>query len=284
MPDPAKPTTSNPQTLPPELAERLDVALRAAEAAQQELDQTRRLSTLGMLLALVAHEFNNLLTPVLSYAQLAKSHPEDAELARKALDRAAAGAEQASRIATAVLALARPEKASGFPCCGIRRVVEETLRCLGRDLSRDGITLVCEIEEGAQAAMSAAALQQVLLNLVLNARRAMQRSGGELRIAAKRKARQRDSETARQGEKVRSGGGAGRVVIEVADTGPGMSAAVVSRLFTAFETTAGDEGGTGLGLVVCKRLVEAAGGTIRVESAVGEGTRFEIEVGEGAAN
>lgn len=250
----------------------LDARIAAAEAEAgalaNELDQLRRLSTLGMLLAIVAHEFNNLLTPVLSYAQLARSNPDDRDLTLKALDRAAAGAGQASQIAAAVLSLARPAAAAAPALCHVERVVDETLRCLGRDLSRDGITLVRDIEPGLQAAIAGPALQQVLLNLILNARRAMQKSGGELRIAARRSSP--------------GPAASGLVVITLSDSGPGMSAEVASRLFTPFVTTAGDDGGTGLGLVLCKRLVEAAGGAIRVHSAVGEGTRFEIEVREGA--
>ena len=90
-----------------ELAQRCESLQARLHQLEQELEHTHRLATLGTIVGSIAHEFNNLLTPVISYAELAKLHPDDRELSEKALDRASAGAEHASQIASAILDLVR---------------------------------------------------------------------------------------------------------------------------------------------------------------------------------
>ncbi|MEM0915117.1 MAG: HAMP domain-containing sensor histidine kinase [Planctomycetota bacterium] len=223
---------------------------RRLDAIRRELARHHRLTTLGTMAATIAHEINNLLTPVGSYAQLALSRPDDPELVRKALRHAAEGSAQAERIASAVLGLAgdRDEPRSA----GVSGVVHEAAACLVRDPQRDGIELRHGVPDGVHAAIEPGKLRQVLLNLMLNACRAMHPRGGRLTI---------DGELA-----------AGRVTIRVRDTGPGIPAAVRDRLFEPFVTAPIDDdapptsssrsGGSGLGLSVCRQLIERAGGTI----------------------
>ena len=235
---------------------------------QASLAQQQKLATLGMITAVIAHEFNNILTPMISYTKYALSDKADQAMKEKALAKAMAGAERAANISKSLLGFARGDDSIGVE---IKRAVVETLGCLSRDLSKDGITLTMEIPEGLCAAMNGGHLQQVLMNLIVNARSAMlAQRGGVRRLGIKAETRGRN------------------VVISVADSGPGIEAEVLARIFEPFFSTkvkdaeaGGDDlprGGTGLGLTICRDLVEACGGKISATSAVGKGATFVIEV------
>ncbi len=251
-----------------DLLPRLGQAEAELLALRRQVEHLQGLALLGTLAAGVAHEINNVLTPVLAYAQLARSRPEDRDLTGKALDRAVAGVESAARIAEAVLGFAR--EGDDPAASDVVRTVEGTLACLARDPARDGVCVTTAIEPGLSVKMTPHALQQVLLNLVLNALGAMEEtSGGSLTIRAARG----------QGKTAR---------IEVADTGPGIRPDIAEKLFQPFVSgrsgRGGDvrprrhPGGSGLGLAVSRRLIEAAGGTIGVTSSEGHGATFAIEL------
>ncbi|MEM6333761.1 MAG: HAMP domain-containing sensor histidine kinase [Planctomycetota bacterium] len=250
---------------------------RRLEAIRTELAHHHRLTTLGTMAATIAHEINNLLTPVGSYAQLALSRPDDPQLAEKALRQALAGAERAARIADSILGLTQQRQNGG--ACDVHAAIEDTLACLVRDPGRDGIDVAIESEPGLTAAIEADQLVQVLLNLALNACRAMGRRGGRLALAS-------GTQPQPDGERV--------VWVEVRDTGPGIPAAIRDRLFEPFVTSpssAADETsrGTGLGLSVCRQLIDAAGGTIDFTTRSADdpsgspGTTFRIVLPAAAA-
>jgi two-component system C4-dicarboxylate transport sensor histidine kinase DctB len=250
---------------------RLAKAEADLESLRRELDHTHQLATLGTLTAGIAHEVNNILTPILAYAQMAKGNPNDAELQAKAVDRAIAGVQAASRIIEAVLGFARAEEDSGP--ANIYNVIEASLACLGRAPERDGVFLLVEADAEAHVRIEPLALQQVLLNLMLNALTALHGHRGELRIDVLE-------------------GSDGMTRIRVADNGPGIPPSVAPSLFEPFVTTrpkqgtdnrTGGRGGSGLGLAVCKRLIEEAGGTIEVgpawfesQNPAGPGATFTI--------
>lgn len=247
-----------------DLLARIDSLQRQLDQVSDALSRSHRLSTLGTLAACVAHEFNNILTPIESYARLALQRPDQPELTRKALTHAVEGAQRAAAVSASILGFARGEPESA--CASLHEAVSDALRCLGREPAKDGIEVHVEVGEQA-VAMPAHALQQVLVNLTLNACRAMQRRGGRLRITAT------PSDT--------------WVRLTVDDTGPGIPEAVRERLFEPFVTDAAAPvdaprpgvsmtPGTGLGLAICKQLVEAAGGTIDAESEPGQGARFVL--------
>lgn len=264
-------------------------------------EHLERLATIGTLAGLIAHEFNNILTPVVSYAQLALSNPDDRELTAKALQRALDGSEKAAAIAHMILGFSRaehpaPADVSGASVAGcstwndsrrngvpVQAVVSEcvnaALACMVRDPKHDGIRLQTHIEPDARAAIRPVALQHVLLNLLLNARHAMLPRGGALSITAGPRAVD------------------GKLEISIADSGIGMSGDQLANLFTPFRTTKSIQqnantmasklraggveverrsGGTGLGMTVCKRLVEEAGGYLAVRSSPGQGTTVQI--------
>jgi signal transduction histidine kinase len=250
---------------------RLAKAEADLESLRKELDHNHQLATLGTLTAGIAHEINNILTPVLAYAQMAKSNPGDDQLQAKALDRTITGAQSASRIVEAVLGFARADEDAGP--ADVSRVIDSSLACLGRAPERDGVTLTVKADPDAQVRIQPLALQQVLLNLILNALAVLEGARGELRI-----------QVAEQSD--------GTTQIRVADNGPGIPGSLAENLFEPFVTGRPKPqgsgrrrapGGSGLGLAICKRLIEDAGGSITVgpgcfesESAIGPGTTFTI--------
>ena len=234
---------------------------------QQGLTRSHRLATLGTMASIVAHEFNNILTPVISYCQLAQQSPDDIVLQRKAIEKALAGAERAAQISGSMLGFSSDAHAPGQEDCDVETMVHEALNCLARPPQRDGIELKLGIEPDCRVAMTPVSLQQMLLNLVLNARQAMRPRGGKLWISAWPEGR--------------------RALIEVADTGPGIPEDLLPTVFEPFVTRRGgsdpegdDESadGTGLGLAVCKDLVSRAGGDISVVRSDATGTTFRIEL------
>ncbi len=246
---------------------RLEQAQAQLDALRTELDHCHQLATLGTLTAGIAHEINNILTPVLAYAHLARSNPNDTALRAKALDRAISGVEAASRITEAVLGFARND--DGAEQAAIADAVESSIACLSRDPARDGVRLIVTVDAEMHVQISPLALQQVLLNLILNALSVLHGKPGELRIEA----RQHPD---------------GATRIRVSDSGPGIPAKIAATLFDPFVTTRSPgskssptgHGGSGLGLAVCRRLIENSGGTIVLEPPTddGQGASFLISL------
>lgn len=255
-----------------ELLGRLEEATSALERVRSELAESERLASLGTLVGLIAHEFNNLLTPVVGYTSAALAPGADEKLMRKALKRANEGAARAAEIAESILSLNSDGgfavSASAAKTANPESALRAALLCLARDLSRDGITLHVEPgPEDLRVRMSPADLQQVLLNLVLNGRKAMlPRSKGGVA-----------EETARPGElrfAVDSVDNQ-RVRITLADNGVGLDAEQAERMFDPYVTGGG---GAGLGLALCHELVVRSGGRIWAEGDRGSGATFHIEL------
>src|SRR5437899_4107938 len=119
---------------------------------------------LGTVAAMVAHEVNNLMTPIATYAQLAQANPNDAALTAKALASASAGAQQASRIATSMLVLAKPDAVNEKPACEVAAAVADALECVPRGTLR-AIQVEAQLQPGLVAAIWRGTLQQVVLKL-----------------------------------------------------------------------------------------------------------------------
>jgi signal transduction histidine kinase len=240
-------------------------------SVQRELEHTQRLATIGTVAAGIAHEVNNLLTPALAYAQLARNQ-SDPELLEKALKSAEEGIRAASEVLHSILDFASPTDRSGDDDCDIADVVEATFSCLGRDPSKDGIEIKRRVPPGLRARIQPLALQQVLLNLILNAMRELKtkKSSGRIRIEA---------------EVAASGG----VELSVADNGPGIPDEIAGSIFKPFVSGQGAlpsserQGGSGLGLSICRRLIESCGGQIWVEQTAGGGATFRMSLQAPAA-
>ena len=232
------------------------------EALKEQLRRSQRLATVGTMAAMVAHEFNNILTPVINSAQMARRNPA---LVAKAIDRAADGGQRATDICRAILGFARTQ-AEGLECVDLERLTAETLAAMARSPAKDNIELRLEFPPGLTLTARRVELQQVILNLVLNARNAVLASRGlrEIHISAE--------------------AAAGKILYRVRDTGVGIPPENLERIFMPFfSTTVGDNPdsesqGHGLGLTVCREIVAAMGGDISVESSVGVGSCFTLHL------
>ena len=224
------------------------------EAADARLRELQPLANLGMAWAMTAHELNNLLTPIVSYAQLALQNPDDTELSKKALEKAERLSTQAGKMLEKVMVLANPEKTQ-TEVRNLTALLEDVFGCIGRDFSKDKIKLVVAVDTELCVTADAGALRQVLMNLLLNARHAMRERGGTLSIRACQEA--------------------GFARIEVSDTGCGVDPDKLHHIFTPFYTD-GKKNGNGLGLAFCQKVIESHGGCISVDSQLDHGTHFKI--------
>jgi PAS domain S-box-containing protein len=238
------------------------------KATQTRLLVADRLASIGMLAAGVAHEINNPLAAVVANLELAQSglekllaqpgSPAELNELAKMLEEANEASTRVRRIVTDLRVLARAEADSMGPV-DIHEVLESVLRLAKNEIAqRAGV--VRDFGEVQFVMGNESRLSQVFLNLVMNAVQALpdgQPDQNEIRVSTR-------------------GDGTDRVVITVADSGEGISAEAMQRLFVPFFTTKRVGIGTGLGLSICQRLVAACGGEIKAESRPGEGAAFHV--------
>ena len=228
----------------------------------QRLLQTEKVATMGELLAGVAHELNNPLSVVTGRVGLLQSQLRDNPEVARQLDKVAEAADRCARIVRNFLALARqrpPERQEVH----LNLVVDEALEMVGYALRTDGVEVTLELADDLPVLWADVhQLHQVLVNLITNGHHAM-REKSELRVLTVKTA----SDPSRS-----------RVSLSITDTGLGIPPAVRARIFEPFFTTKPAGQGTGLGLSLCQGIVEAHGGSIGVESEVGMGTVFTIQL------
>jgi len=249
------------------IEKRLSLHKRLANQQQQNnalksrITQLQTLADIGTATCMIAHEINNLLTPLGSFAALALNNPDDKSLVEKALQKAIRNCEHSSKIMESVLAVANgltQEKKNAR----LITLVEEIFTCLCWDFAKDGITVKIRIPEDLTVWAVPVQIQQVLMNLILNSCDSMLPRGGTLTIEAT--------------------DGTDAVQIEVADTGSGIEPADLKKIFEPFFTTKANKkspsqrSGSGLGLLFVKKIIDAHGGCISVESKPDEGTTFKI--------
>ena len=253
------PTAENDQLASIEqLLEHFEHLENQFNTVRESLTQSHRLTTLGTLASIVAHELNNILTPVMSYAELALGRPGDEALTRKALEKAMGGCQRAAKISQCILEFSHTSDQTQI--ANLPDTVKDTLSCLARDPAKDGIELILNVPD-VQVQMSPLNLQQVLMNLILNARKVLRKTGGTLEISGRSNAR--------------------HLHLEIRDTGPGIPLEIQETLFEAFVTQNADPSdinhesrGTGLGLCICRDLVHQVGGEIDFQTDAGQGTTF----------
>lgn len=237
----------------------LDTLERRMSQLQRQVQRLQRFASLGTVSTILAHEFNNLLTPILSYCQYAQTQSEP-ELLKKAVAMAYKNSQRLSTLCGKILGMASDDL-MGPVDTEIRPLLDDAASCLGRDLGKEDIEVTLDAAPNLRARAHAGSLRQVLFNLVLNARQAMLDRGGRLRLSARQ----------------REGGG---VEITIADTGCGIRAEDLEHIFEPFFTTKGhehdDRRGLGLGLYITRQLMEEQGGTISVQSRRGSGTTFTL--------
>ncbi len=233
------------------------------DALKSQNTQLQALANLGSATSMIAHEINNLLTPLATYAALAVRNSEDKQLVAKVLDKTMRNCERASKIMTSMLAVANGQT-QDTESVSVRALVDEVFTSLCRDFAKDGITVTTEVPDDLEVPCVPVQIQQLLMNLILNARDAMLPGGGTLKVA-----------TGRNGH---------YVDLTVSDTGKGIPPSDLDNIFTPFFTTkAGQDcptsySGSGVGLAFCKRVVEGHGGEISVTSTPGQGSTFRVRL------
>lgn len=241
-----------------------DVMGAATETDQlrQQLLHAQKLSSVGALASSVAHEFNNILTTIINYARLALRPSSDEPGRTQALEKILKGSQRAATIINSMLGFAR-NTSTQREAADIAAIVEEVLILTEKDLSKHRVHVETKFHGRPKACVVPAQIEQVLLNLIINARQAMPR-GGYLRID------------------VRQNTQTNTVEIRVSDTGQGIAPDRLRLIFEPFYTTkepdSSGHGGTGLGLSVCRQIIEQHNGRIRVESLAGKGSTFTLKL------
>jgi signal transduction histidine kinase len=231
------------------------------EALRQQLLQAQRLSSVGELASSIAHEFNNILTTITNSAKLGMRNPDPAEK-QLAFERIAKAGQRAAAIASGMLGYAR-KSGTHRQRCDLARLVEEVLILTEKDLGKNRVQVEARYTDRPVVWAVPGQVEQILVNLVINARQAMP-NGGRLRVEV------RDNPATETAE------------VRVSDTGVGIQPDQLRQIFEPFFTTKlPDEhgrGGTGLGLSVCRQIIEQHHGRIRVESVVGKGSTFTVKL------
>ncbi len=226
-----------------------------------KLNQAQRMTALGELVSTTTHEFNNVLMTIINYAKMGMRH-EDKATRDKAFSKIHQAGNRAAKITNSVLGLAR-NRSEKFEMTDLVGLIDQSMILLEREMQKYRINVEMEIDADLpEVSVIGNQIQQVLMNLLINARQAMA-DGGRLIIRIRQNL---ENQT---------------VDICVRDFGPGIPQTTLRRIFDPYYTTKSgpDEsgkGGTGIGLATCKNIIEAHGGKIRVESSVGKGTCFTL--------
>ncbi|MGC3997822.1 MAG: PAS domain S-box protein [Anaeromyxobacter sp.] len=246
---------------------------RHAEAERRRLEedlrQSQKVEAIGRVAGGVAHDFNNVLTVILSCSATLRDAARQGKVPdREEVEDLVSAAERARAITRQLLAFSRRDRVDPQPV-DLNRFLEDSRKLHARLLG-DNVELSLALEPGLGAVLcDPAHLDQVLLNLVANARDALAR-GGQVRLAT-------GQVTLGEGDRTWPGLPAGRYVrLEVSDDGEGMTPEVAERVFDPFFTTKPEGRGTGLGLATVHRIVRDAGGAVRVQSAPGLGATFQV--------
>lgn len=232
------------------------------EQLREQLLRAQRLSSVGTLASSVAHEFNNILTTIMNYAKLGLRPNGSDESKQQAFEKIMKGSQRAATIISSMLGFAR-NSATRREVADIVGLVEEVLVLTDKDLSKHQVKVERRFHSRPKAPVVRGQIEQILLNLIINARQAMSR-GGILTIDIRTNAKTQMAE------------------IAVCDSGIGIPPEQLRLIFEPFYTTKTPDdqghGGSGLGLSVCRQIIEQHQGRIRVESVVGKGSKFTIKL------
>ena len=257
-------TTAAPASEERDAGQLLQAQIRRLEEQfnrlRDQVRQTQQLASLGTAAAMMAHEFNNVLTPMVGYARFALDS-NDPQLMSKALNMALKQASVAAAMSDRILGLAVNESQNFQPVV-LKEVIEEAVASMCRDPAKDGITLTIKVPDDLTVLADDKLLRQVFFNLLLNAWQAIEHRNGRITIDAAPS----DDE---------------HIEVHVRDNGCGIAPKHIDSIFEAFFTTKGrtedsPRKGCGLGLALCRDIISEHRGEISVESRVGEGTTFTI--------
>lgn len=233
--------------------------MEAVARKNEEIRHYQRIQSLGMMSSHIAHEFNNYLTPVMIYAELLENDESISAENKEMIHEMLVSVDRASDLSKQLLAFARQDT-------GVRlerlNFTEEVRHAAGivEQLAPSAITVHIDITEESLYILGRKGMaEHILMNLCKNAFQAMEK-------------------TERKELGIELTGGHSHLVLRVRDTGCGISEDAQQKIFEPFYTTKGSRHGTGLGLSVVRNILSSIGGTIRVESTLGEGTCFSMEI------
>ena len=229
---------------------------------EEQLRQSQKMEAIGRLAGGVAHDFNNLLTVISGYGEMMIGNTANAPALRSQAEAICAAADRAAALTRQLLAFSRQQIVQPR-ILNLNDAVAQMQQMLHRVIGEKVVLSTAGHNAPAPVKIDPGQMEQVLINLAVNARDAMP-EGGELKIAVNR-------------ENV---GGRAWVTVEVRDTGTGMTPEVLAHLYEPFFTTKPRGKGTGLGLSIVYGIIKQAGGFIRAESHVGQGTVFRIHLPE----
>lgn len=240
-----------------EILQKKNAAMEELNRQTQELAHHQRLETIGTLTSSIAHEFNNLLTPIMGYSILALEQvPEDKVEVYDSLLEIYNASRKAKDIISRLSDLSRKNTALTFQYVAPDQLVGRVLE-VAQPVKPGRVNVVTELAcRHVWLYGNDTQLSQLLLNLILNAFQAMGKEGGTLTVS-----------TAMEGEEI---------VFRVSDTGPGIGEEVLPHIFEPFFTTKEGGRGTGLGLAIVQQVVEEHKGTVQVDTAPGAGTTFTV--------
>mgnify|MGYP002621672437 CR=1 FL=1 len=226
------------------------------------LHEAQKLTALGELASTTTHEFNNVLTTIINYAKMGQRHRDQATR-DKAFEKILSAGQRAAKITNGVLGFAR-NRSTGMEPTNMVKLVDDALLLLEREMSKYRISVDKQFQNVPPAMVNSNQIQQVLINLLINARQAMP-NGGQVTVRL-------SPDPANQ-----------TVDLMVRDSGTGIPADKLPRIFDRFFSTksgpdASGKGGSGLGLAFCRDVIEAHRGRIRVESSQGKGTAFTLKL------
>ncbi len=225
---------------------------------QEQVARQEKLAALGELVSGVAHELNSPLQAILTHAQYVERLSGISAETMESAQNVVAEAKRASRIVNKLLTFARQNPAERM-VTDVNQVLEDTIELRRYPLRVQDITLEVDLDRSLPTTWADPfQLQQVFINLLGNAEQAVSPHGGERRITVR---------TRREEE---------NLVIEVADSGPGIAPEHLAHIFNPFYTTKPRGSGTGLGLSIADGIVREHGGSLRVQSDLGRGARFEV--------
>jgi signal transduction histidine kinase/CheY-like chemotaxis protein len=240
------------------------VRTRELEAQREALFQAEKVAAMGQLLAGVSHELNNPLSTIVGYTQLLLRRAEPGPGAEQ-LEKIAKSAERCTRIVTNFLALARqypPER----QLTRLNQLVDDAVELLAYSLRIDNVEVIRRLAPDLpQLWADPHQIQQVIVNVLTNAHQALRGVSRRRLVLTTRYERTTD-----------------RVGLEIADSGPGVPAEIAGRIFDPFFTTKGPGQGTGLGLSLCRGIIDGHDGVLRLEATPGGGATFVIELPVGA--
>jgi PAS domain S-box-containing protein len=248
-------------------------ATAESESLKAQLQQAQKMEALGNLAAGVAHDFNTLLSGINVFVEMASTTLAPSHEASSLLDQARRGASSARALVQRILNYSRGTNRATKIVCNVVELVRDTAPLLAAALPPN-ISLSVEIQcDEARVRADPAQLQQILINLITNAARAIGENPGKVNIGV-------SLGDLNGGEAPPAGGPALRshVCVSVADNGCGIDGHTRAHIFDPYFTTNKDGKGTGLGLPIVRDIVAAHSGVLDVESVVGQGTTFSVRL------